>query len=528
MRFAERLRAAGATLVRATLLARVAWRSRQAARARTADGRARARAALFDLLGEARGLVLKAGQVAGRAAGLDRSVPPRPLEQLLPTLAAGLGTDPGELFQGIEADGRAASLGQVHRARLRRSTETGTVRTVAVKIRYPDIRRAVEAELRIAGLVPGAGPMRTWGFDLEAYKRFLGDDLRTELDYRAEAERQEAFRDAVRVRGLVVPEVISHLCGDGVLVQAWEGGEPLDRVADWSRRDRLEVARILVETFLTGLFAAGRLHGDPNPGNLAVRRSGDPEVVLYDYGCVLHLDRDRRLALLSLILLLREGGVRRGRAADPVAHLAAAGFDPGKLISIDDRLEPLCRLVLEAFLLDRPFDPDSWRLSERMEALLGELKWWFRAAGPPDLLLVVRALHGLAGQLRTVSTPLPWWPLLVRSVGEETLEEARRYVPPPLPEAVAARRSAARRLESPARLLQVRVEEGSREVRSVSLPAIEALDLDRLVPEPVRRRLEDEGVDLVALGEDLWEEGLRPREVLAADSGELSYRVWLE
>lgn len=521
MGLVERLRAVGATVVRGVLLARVAWRSRGAARARTAEERRRARALLFDLLGEARGLALKAGQVAGLGPGAA----PRPLREMFPVLVSGLGGDPGEVVRAIEAPGRAASLGQVHRALLRETPGQGARRAVAIKIRYPDVGRAVDAELRLAGLMPGAGPVRTWGFDLERYKRFLRDDLTAELDYGAEAARQEDFRRAVRVRGLVVPETFPDLCADGVLVQTWEAGEPLEVLEGWPRRDRLEVARILTETFLAGLFAAGRLHGDPNPGNLAVRRGPDgaPEVVLYDYGCVLRLSRSRRRALLRLIVRLREGW-----PVDPVACLSAAGFDPHKLVSLEDRIEPLCRLVLEPFLVNRPFDPDAWRLSERMDSLLGELKWWFRSAGPPDLLLLVRALHGLARQLRTVSTPLPWWPLLMRAVGEEELDAARREEPPALPESVSVRRRRGRALERSARLLKVRVEEDRREVRSVTLPALEALDLERLVPEPVRERLAEDGVDLATLSQDLWEEGLRPREVLSAGDRDLSYQVWLE
>lgn len=521
MRLAERLRAVGATLARGILLARVAWRSRRAARARTVEDRRRARALLFDLLGEARGLVLKAGQVAGLGTGCA----PRPLRELYPVLVRGLGGDPGEVFRAIEAEGRAASLGQVHRALLRQPRGESGRGAAAIKLRYPDIGRAVDAELRLAGLMPGAGPVRTWGFDLEGYKRFLRENLSAELSYRSEAARQEDFRRTVRVRGLVVPEIFPDLCGEGVLVQAWEGGEPLEILEGWPRRDRLEVARILIETFLTSLFAAGRLHGDPNPGNLAVRRGPDgvPQVVLYDYGCVLRLHRSRRRALLGLVLALREGW-----PVDPVGSLHAAGFDPHKLASLEDRIEPLCRLVLEPFLMDRPFDPDAWRLSERMDSLLGELKWWFRSAGPPDLLLVVRALHGLARELRILSTPLPWWPLLVRAVGEEELNAARREEPPSVPESVSARRRRGREIERSARLLKIRVEKNRREVRSVALPALEALDLERLVPEPVRERLAEDGVELATLSRDLWEEGLRPREVLSAGDRNLSYRVWLE
>jgi len=530
----DALRGFAASIGRTLLIARMALRARRVARAGTDLARARAREALCDLLGEARGLALKAGQVAAglspenHFSAVAGTVKPRPLAALYPALVAGLGRDPAEVFASIGATGRAASLGQVHPARLRSAFGGGTV---AVKIRYPGIRRAVEAELRLAGLMPSAGPVRAWGFDLDAYKRFLRQELEGELDSRGEAERQEAFSRSVRVRGLVVPQVLPDLCGDGVLVQSWEDGEPLQAAASWSRTDRLGVARILIETFLTSLFSTGRLHGDPNPGNVAVRRrdphrNAGPQVVLYDYGCVLDVARTRRLALLRLVVALREG-----LALDCLACLAAAGFDPGKLAALGDAVEPLCRLLLEPLIVDRPFEPSSWCLGERLDALLGDLKWWFRSAGPPDLLLLIRALHGLARQLRVLDAPLPWWPLLRRAVGEEGLATARALRLPALDPSIETmgRREAGNGAgPSTARLLKVRVDEDGREVRSLALPASEALYLDALVPSPVRSRLRAEGVDLRSLGERLHRDGLPPGEVLRGVDGSRRFEVWLE
>src|SRR3712207_5877052 len=84
----------------------------------------------------------------------------------------------------------AASIGQVHRGRWVDGTE------VAIKIQYPGAEDALRSDLRqivrlartIGGLLPG--------IDARALAEELQDRVSEELDYRLEAEAQEAFATA--------------------------------------------------------------------------------------------------------------------------------------------------------------------------------------------------------------------------------------------------------------------------------------------------------------------------------------------
>lgn len=503
------------TVSRAGSLGRIAWTLRGLRRAEDEATRSKAREALARHLGAAGGLPMKAGQfLAGFDADgpmrtLVTGVPPRPWTELAPYVSRSLGRPLEEVFAQVDPEGLTASLGQVHRARLHDGNE------VAVKVQLPGIRDAVSAELRLAGLVPGVGPARRWGIDLDGYKTMLRETLDRELDYRGESERQHRLGQHLSVPGLVVPKVHREWCAPTLLVQDWEPGEPLAVARGWPRGDRLELGRILLETTLRGLFVAGELHADPHEGNLRVRRTDSrPEVVLYDFGCTLTLSPGRRRALLKLLASVRD---RDASAVRPC--LEACGFDGDKLAHLDDTLPELVGILLEPFTQSGAFDVGTWDVSARTSQLLGELRWWFRSAGPPDLLLLMRALHGLARQLQLLEATLPWWALLERVVGEEAMADARRWQPDAL-------RPAPPRLQS--RLLRVSIHDGAQESLALALPAHEAFDLPRAMPETVLEKLAAHGIDLDALSRRIRETSAAPQDVLRLDDDERSYRVWLE
>lgn len=510
-------RQAANALIRAGRLTRIAAAGRRVRRETDLERRELARRALCALLSDARGIPMKVGQLLATGAEGDAFAPlvngiePIPLDRIKAQMERALGKPLGSVFAVIEPGARAASLGQVHRARLLDGTD------VAVKVQYPSIAAAVDAEIRLAGLVPGLGPVRRWGFDLDGYCQVLRANMDRELDYRTEMDRQARFARDVAVRGLAVPVVYPGLSASTLLVQSWEEGVPLETARSWDMTSRFHVGRILLETLFRSLFSAGSVHGDPHPGNYLFRKddSGQPEVVLLDYGCTIEVGETARLALLKLVLALREGG-----HADALSCFVALGFSAEKLLPIADALDGLAEALLEPFLTDAAFDVDSWRLGERVELLLGELKWWFRSAGPPELFLLLRAFQGAIEQLSALGVALPWWPLLVRAVGPETLQRARVFDVARVPNVSPGK--------ARARLLKVHVARGGRDVVSVAFPARAALRLDEIVPPDVAARLSANGVDLMSLQTRLAQDGLLPQSVFEHREGDQETRIWLE
>ncbi len=501
------------------------WSMRRAA---DPSAQAHAKAALAELFEDARGTTMKIGQLFSEVGGdtpfdnLAKGVEPYPLATMLPVLEAGLSKPVDAVFTHIEERGIAASLGQVHRATLKDGTE------VAVKIRYPGIVKAVTSEMRLAGLIPGLGPAKKWGIDLNGYKKTLKANMDRELDYRGEAERQIAFAQNNHVPGLCVPKVYTELSSEAVLVQSWEDGQYLDTVLDWPFEERSAIAHMILSIMLHGLFVSGEMHGDPHMGNSLYRHApgGDrsPEMVLLDYGCTVSINHTQRESLLELILACRDGGV-----VPAYAYLCEMGFDAEKLDYIREDLVAICHLLLKPFIGDAPFDPATWGLKEGFDDLLGERRWWLRSSGPPESLLTVRVFHGAIAQLESLGVSLAWWsflqsalPAAMLGAAENRLAEKRK--------AIMAEDAQDEEEDRPALAseLRVHVTEGTRMVVSMAMPARAAYDLPDIMPGDVIDYIRSSGsIDLDAVMQRINDSQAAPQILFELDREKRHYKVWL-
>jgi len=511
------------TAKRALQFFRIGLAAKKLHRTQDETERLLAKKALAGLFADARGITMKVGQLFAGNDGttpfqeLVEGIEPLPLKTMIPQLEAELGQKTKTVFRSIDEAIAAASLGQVHLAVLKNGDK------VAVKIRYPDISDAVDAELRLVGLMPGVGPVNRWGFDLDAYKKSLRDNMHRELDYRSEAQRQDYFGRMVQVPGLRVPKVYQELCSERVLVQSRAEGVLIDKAGNWPEPDRRAIGQTLVLTLFKSLFVAGEVHGDPHPGNVFYSRdeNGRPLVALLDYGCTISITEPRRLALLKAIV-----GCRGRSPVKPLDCFAALDFDSKKLAPISGSLPALCQILFRPFLVNHAFNPEQWQLGQSVNELLGDYRWWFRSAGPSDLFLLMRAFQGLIQQLQQLDVRLSWWALLQQAVGPELIRQAIAYELPVVKHEPTVRTLS---FDQQATLLCVRVSEGSEQRVSVKMPAEAVLDLAHLIPEDVLARIISSGtIDLKQLGESIRANGITPQQLFVFEDGRKTYKVWLE
>jgi predicted unusual protein kinase regulating ubiquinone biosynthesis (AarF/ABC1/UbiB family) len=226
-----------------------------------------------------------------------------------------------DVFDEFEPDAvAAASIGQVYRARLQDG------RRVAVKVQYPGVDAAVRADLQNVGLLLRAARRLAPELDAKAVAEELRERLTEELDYDHEAQAQREF--ARRFRGhpfVVIPQVMTDLSGERVLVSEWVQGTGFEDVKDRDSATRNHFAEIVFRFFFGSLYRDGHFSGDPHPGNYQLLDDG--RVAFIDFGMTKRITPDR---------LEREKAAIRdalaGDAAGVRAELAALGF-----FAADDR-----------------------------------------------------------------------------------------------------------------------------------------------------------------------------------------------
>lgn len=197
-----------------------------------------------------------------------------------------LGDDPENIFASFDKQAfAAASLGQVHRARLTSGQE------VAVKIQYPGIGRTVRVDFR--NLVPFLLPARL-SRDWENTKE-QWDDLRMRLEQETDYEREATMLAKVRSLfheddGIVVPRVYSEYCTPRILTMDRLEGMHLDAflATNPSQEVRNEFARKLLRAWYRMMYAGRLLYCDMHPGNYLFMEDG--RLGLIDFGCMIEID----------------------------------------------------------------------------------------------------------------------------------------------------------------------------------------------------------------------------------------------
>jgi hypothetical protein len=250
---------------------------------------------MIHCLGYLRGAAIKLGQALGSlpellpeqvVSTLDRlhaQAPPMHFSLLREVVRSELGQDVSELFATFDKEPfAAASIGQVHRATLKSGEH------VAVKIQYPGIGRAIEADLRnvMALIFPfrltkAAESVRGW---VESIRMMLAE----EVDYLHEARNmREALALFTPEDGIVVPKVFGEYSTSRVLTTEYVPGQSLDEFLASSPPQELrdEFGR-KINLAWERMYYANASYSDPHSGNYVFMSDG--RLGLLDFGCIQH------------------------------------------------------------------------------------------------------------------------------------------------------------------------------------------------------------------------------------------------
>ncbi len=327
----------------------------------------------------------------------------------------------------------AASLGQVHRARL------ADGRIVACKLQYPDMASTVEADLRQLKVAMAIYHRMDSAIRQDDVYQELVARLREELDYQREASHLRLYHAMLADEpDIHVPEAVDELTTRRLLTMTWLDGNGLQKQLDAGLplEARNQIARALFAAWYVPLYRFGVIHGDPHLGNF--QRRDDGGLNLLDMGAI-RIFRSRFIrGVIDLYLAVRDGDEDRALHAYESWGFTDITRDKMKV------LNEWARFLYEPLLDDRvrPIqlndDPNYGRATaERVHAGLQ------RTGGvrpPREFVLMDRSAIGLGSVFLRLKAELNWSRMfneLIENFDERALADrqaaalADARVPPP-------------------------------------------------------------------------------------------------
>jgi len=374
-------------------------------------------------------------EITETLADLQDEVPAESFEDIRQLAEQELGAPLSDKFEWFDENPlAAASLGQVHKARLRVADDMDYI-TVVVKVQRPGIAAIVAIDLsalkRVGGWMMRYRPIREHA-DIPALLREFSATVREEIDYKQEAENAETFFENFKDDKYVnVPRVVRSLSTLRVLTL--EDVFAI-KITDFEAItaagiDRGEVARKLLDVYLEQIFEDGFFHADPHPGNLFVtplpptggrkRKSVRWQLTFVDFGMVGHVPENLRKGLRETVIAVgTRDAVRLIRSYKELGFLLP-GANTQALeqasAAIFDRFWGMSMSELRNV---RPSDVNE--MGHRVRDVMVEMPFQV----PNDLLMLLRTIAILSGMCTGLNANFNLWEQLAPYASKLVQEEA--------------------------------------------------------------------------------------------------------
>ena len=318
-------------------------------------------------------------------AKLQDKVPSFPFSDVTRIIRAETGRSADSIFDRLDSEPLAsASIGQVHRARLKDGEE------VAVKVQRPGIRKVVEVDLEImlhlATLAERHIEELAHHRPVKIVEEFARS-IEKEMNYTLEATSMERVaRSFLHDETVYIPKVYREATTERVLTTEFVDGikvSLLDRLQD-NGYDRQLITRRGADILLTQIFDHGFFHADPHPGNLFVLPSN--VICLLDFGMMGRVDRGTRELFVELV----DAVVRRDESRTTQVLLKLSLWEQ----------EPDLRLLAKDvadFMGEHLYKPlKEIHIGKLLNNML-ELAAQHRLRIPPEIFLMMKAIGTVEG-----------------------------------------------------------------------------------------------------------------------------------
>ncbi|XP_030496214.2 protein ACTIVITY OF BC1 COMPLEX KINASE 8, chloroplastic [Cannabis sativa] len=243
-----------------------------------------------------------AQEYVDQLAELQDQVPPFPSETAVSIIEEELGGSVNEIFDRFDYEPiAAASLGQVHRAKLKGQE-------IVVKVQRPGLKALFDIDLKNLRVIAeylqkidpkSDGAKRDW---VAIYDE-CASVLYQEIDYTKEAANAELFASNFKnLEYVKVPTILWEYTTPQVLTMEYVPGIKINKIKalDQLGVDRKRLGRYAVESYLEQILSHGFFHADPHPGNIAVDDVNGGRLIFYDFGMMGSISPNIREGLLEV------------------------------------------------------------------------------------------------------------------------------------------------------------------------------------------------------------------------------------
>ena len=369
-------------------------------------------------LGELKGSLMKAGQMLSMYGehflpaeaneflkNLQSDSPALSWEAIEPVLKKNL---TAEQLAKLEIEHEAlscASLGQVHRARIKASGKK-----IVLKIQYPNVDKAIASDLKALRTLLGILKLVPKDLDLDPLFAEVQEMLTQETDYEFEARLTHEFGERLKDdHRFVVPKVYFEFSNKKVLATSYEAGERIDSeaVQSLSLARRNQVALNFLDLYFKELFLWKTVQTDPHIGNyrLRINDNGEDQILLFDFGATREYDAE----FMNRYKRMIKGCVFSDEDMFQKASLELGFLHPDDPPPLRELFEEFCFESVEPFL--EPDDPRvapgildaeggyDWkrsdlpqRLSKKIITVLRQYAW---RAPPREIIFLDRKTGGV-------------------------------------------------------------------------------------------------------------------------------------
>ena len=338
-------------------------------------------------------------QLSKKLESLQDRLPPFSIDDAKQIIKRDLGDDTYNSIIDISDPVAAASIAQVHKAKI---NDNGTIKDVAIKILRPNIKKVfneeIDAMMLFAFLIESV-IKKTKRLKLVDVVFLLKEITNLEMDLRFEAAAANEYAENTKNdAGFRVPKIYWNYTSENVMTLDWVDGVSIRETEDLKKQniDTNKIAEDIIQHFLRHAVRDGFFHADMHQGNVFIDTSG--QIVPIDFGIMGRLDKMSKRFLAEILF----GFIQRDYKKVAEVHLLAGLVPPD--VPINDLAQAL-RSIGEPIFGQEVKDISGGKLLKQ----LFDVTEKFNMQTQPQLLMLQKTMVVVEGVARKLNPNTNIW-----------------------------------------------------------------------------------------------------------------------